>query len=111
MGLEGIIAKRRDAPYRSGRGGDWLKIKCIESASCAGTALAAGRVPVADVRALWKRLPPMLDKARDAAASRLALRAGKHVAAVNQARRRAWRARDRLSSARSIFAPTMSEGK
>lgn len=27
-GLEGIIAKRRDAPYRAGRGGDWLKIKC-----------------------------------------------------------------------------------
>jgi bifunctional non-homologous end joining protein LigD len=32
-GLEGIIAKRRDAPYRSGRGGDWLKIKCIQSES------------------------------------------------------------------------------
>jgi len=27
-GLEGIIAKRADAPYRSGRHGDWLKIKC-----------------------------------------------------------------------------------
>lgn len=31
MGLEGIIAKDRRKPYRSGRGGDWLKIKCIES--------------------------------------------------------------------------------
>jgi bifunctional non-homologous end joining protein LigD len=31
MGLEGIIAKRRDRPYRSGRNGDWLKIKCIQS--------------------------------------------------------------------------------
>ncbi|NKL63970.1 ATP-dependent DNA ligase [Rhizobium leguminosarum bv. viciae] len=30
-GLEGIIAKRRDAPYRSGRLGDWLKIKCTQS--------------------------------------------------------------------------------
>ncbi|MBY5363531.1 ATP-dependent DNA ligase [Rhizobium leguminosarum] len=29
--LEGIIAKRRDSPYRSGRLGDWLKIKCIQS--------------------------------------------------------------------------------
>lgn len=29
--LEGIIAKRRDAPYRSGRGGEWLKIKCVQS--------------------------------------------------------------------------------
>ncbi|MEZ2409213.1 non-homologous end-joining DNA ligase [Bosea sp. RCC_152_1] len=33
MKLEGIIAKRRDAPYRSGRGGDWLKIKCSRSES------------------------------------------------------------------------------
>lgn len=31
MDLEGIIAKRRDAPYRPGRGGDWLKIKCVQS--------------------------------------------------------------------------------
>lgn len=31
FGLEGIMAKRRDAPYRSGRGGDWLKIKCVQS--------------------------------------------------------------------------------
>ncbi|MBY3268381.1 ATP-dependent DNA ligase [Rhizobium laguerreae] len=31
--LEGIIAKRRDAPYRSGRLGDWLKIKCVQSDS------------------------------------------------------------------------------
>ena len=28
MGLEGIVSKRADAPYRSGRGKDWLKIKC-----------------------------------------------------------------------------------
>ena len=35
LGLEGIIAKRRDAPYRSGRGKDWLKIKCTQSESFA----------------------------------------------------------------------------
>ena len=28
MSLEGIISKRRDRPYREGRHGDWLKIKC-----------------------------------------------------------------------------------
>lgn len=28
-GLEGIVSKRADAPYRSGRGKDWLKIKCL----------------------------------------------------------------------------------
>lgn len=27
-GFEGVIAKRADAPYRSGRGRSWLKIKC-----------------------------------------------------------------------------------
>ena len=31
MGLEGVISKRADAPYRSGRGGDWLKAKCTRS--------------------------------------------------------------------------------
>jgi bifunctional non-homologous end joining protein LigD len=32
-GLEGIIAKHKDRPYRSGRLGDWLKIKCVQSDS------------------------------------------------------------------------------
>lgn len=30
-GLEGIIAKRLDAPYKPGRGGEWRKIKCVQS--------------------------------------------------------------------------------
>jgi bifunctional non-homologous end joining protein LigD len=30
FGLEGIISKRRDQPYRSGRGDHWLKSKCID---------------------------------------------------------------------------------
>ncbi|EJB02860.1 DNA polymerase LigD-like ligase domain-containing protein [Rhizobium leguminosarum bv. trifolii WSM597] len=30
-GLEGIIAKDRNSPYRSGRLGDWVKIKCVQS--------------------------------------------------------------------------------
>ena len=28
LGLEGIVSKRADRPYRSGRGDDWLKVKC-----------------------------------------------------------------------------------
>ena len=32
-GLEGIIAKDRDSPYRSGRFGDWIKVQCIQSES------------------------------------------------------------------------------
>lgn len=31
-GLEGIVAKRGDAPYRSGRRPEWLKIKCARVA-------------------------------------------------------------------------------
>ncbi|MGL4287580.1 MAG: DNA ligase D, partial [Phreatobacter sp.] len=31
LGLEGVVSKRSDAPYRSGRGGDWVKSKCTLS--------------------------------------------------------------------------------
>jgi bifunctional non-homologous end joining protein LigD len=30
LGLEGIVAKRRDAPYRSGTRGGWIKVKTLE---------------------------------------------------------------------------------
>jgi bifunctional non-homologous end joining protein LigD len=30
LGLEGIISKRIDRPYRSGRHDDWLKSKCVQ---------------------------------------------------------------------------------
>lgn len=29
LGLEGVVSKRADAPYRSGRSTDWLKVKCL----------------------------------------------------------------------------------
>ncbi|MEH2512162.1 bifunctional non-homologous end joining protein LigD [Nitrobacteraceae bacterium AZCC 1564] len=31
MGLEGLVAKRADAPYRSGRQESWIKLKCKKS--------------------------------------------------------------------------------
>jgi bifunctional non-homologous end joining protein LigD len=31
LGLEGVISKRADRTYHSGRNGDWLKSKCIET--------------------------------------------------------------------------------
>jgi bifunctional non-homologous end joining protein LigD len=31
MGLEGIVAKRVDAAYRSGRQDSWIKLKCVKS--------------------------------------------------------------------------------
>ncbi|WP_051329289.1 DNA ligase D [Geminicoccus roseus] len=30
LSLEGIVSKRKDAPYRSGRSGDWIKSKCTD---------------------------------------------------------------------------------
>ncbi|WP_208247802.1 non-homologous end-joining DNA ligase (plasmid) [Rhizobium sp. T1470] len=32
-GLEGIIAKNKESTYRSGRLGDWVKVKCVQSDS------------------------------------------------------------------------------
>jgi bifunctional non-homologous end joining protein LigD len=33
MRLEGIVAKRRDKPYRSGRSPDWIKVKNPDAAA------------------------------------------------------------------------------
>jgi bifunctional non-homologous end joining protein LigD len=50
MGLEGLAAKRKDAPYRSGRSETWLKVKCTQTESFA--VIAADRVGRSDLRAL-----------------------------------------------------------
>ncbi len=44
-GLEGVISKRADAPYRAGRGGDWRKAKCrpTQEAVIGGFTLASDR--------------------------------------------------------------------
>jgi bifunctional non-homologous end joining protein LigD len=31
LGLEGIVSKRKDSPYRSGRSPDWLKMKNLNA--------------------------------------------------------------------------------
>ena len=41
MGLEGIVAKRRDSRYRSGRCRDWVKIKNIAHPAIEGAMLIA----------------------------------------------------------------------
>ena len=33
MGLEGIVSKKRDAPYRSGKQESWIKSKCKKCGS------------------------------------------------------------------------------
>ena len=54
MGLEGVIAKRRDAPYRSGRGGAWLKIKCIQSFFIIGYEPSSAALGGIGPLAAWK---------------------------------------------------------
>jgi bifunctional non-homologous end joining protein LigD len=49
LGLEGIVSKIADAPYHSGRGHDWIKIKCSDRQEL----VVAGVVPsTADARAV-----------------------------------------------------------
>ena len=52
MGLEGIVSKRRDAPYRSGRGGNWLKTKCSASQELIVAGFGPSDVAPKRVRAL-----------------------------------------------------------
>jgi len=87
-GMEGIVSKRRDRPYKSGRQSDWLKSKCVErdefviggyvpsaadGRSVGSLALGyfdegvftyAGRVgtgfTAASGRALWRLLAPLV---------------------------------------------------
>jgi bifunctional non-homologous end joining protein LigD len=33
MGLEGVVSKRVDKPYRSGKSGDWIKVRNPNSAA------------------------------------------------------------------------------
>ena len=42
-GLEGIVSKLAAAPYHEGRGGAWLKIKCVDSDEYAILAYTAGQ--------------------------------------------------------------------
>lgn len=61
LGLEGIISKRADAPYRSGRGGDWIKTKC----SSRQELVIAGFVPsTADARAVGALVLGFHDKGK-----------------------------------------------
>ena len=43
LGLEGIVSKRKDSAYRSGRSPDWLKMKLTRRASAALLPKAVGR--------------------------------------------------------------------
>jgi bifunctional non-homologous end joining protein LigD len=51
--LEGVIAKRADSPYRSGRGTDWIKIKSVHTLTClVGGVTWAGAEGTSEPRSL-----------------------------------------------------------
>ena len=52
IGLEGVISKRRAAPYRSGRYRDWLKIKCGKRQEVVVGGFTAARSGTRDIGAL-----------------------------------------------------------
>src|SRR5262245_58137066 len=61
LGLEGIISKVADAPYRSGRGHDWIKTKCSDRQEL----VVAGVVPsTADPRAVGALVLGFYDKGK-----------------------------------------------
>ena len=45
MRLEGIVSKRRDAAYRSGKRCDWIKVKCENLAGSEERTVATIRSP------------------------------------------------------------------
>ncbi|MBB3980071.1 bifunctional non-homologous end joining protein LigD [Rhizobium azooxidifex] len=49
MGLEGIIGKNIDMPYRAGRNGDWVKIKCVQSEGFAIVGYEPSRVALGGI--------------------------------------------------------------
>lgn len=47
-GVEGLIAKRNESPYRSGRSPDWVKVKQVHRVSCLVTGYEKGTGRLAD---------------------------------------------------------------
>jgi bifunctional non-homologous end joining protein LigD len=67
LGMEGIVAKRADAPYRSGRVQSWIKVKCIRRMALPiigyvpqkGNSIAAIRFSTKSAQSVRERLAPL----------------------------------------------------
>lgn len=57
LGLEGIVCKSRSAPYREGRGGAWLKVKCVQSEEFVIVAYTTGHGARAEMGSLLLAQP------------------------------------------------------
>ena len=89
LGLEGIISKRKDLPYRSGRGEHWLKSKCRESQEFVILGYVPSTAASKSVGSLRARL------LRRAASSHM--RAASAPAGRRPSRRALWKELDKIS--------------
>jgi bifunctional non-homologous end joining protein LigD len=100
MGLEGIVSKRADAPYRSGRGHDWLKTKCSDRQEF----IIAGFAPsTADANAVGALVLGVYDKGK----LRYAGRTG--TGFTHKFARELYRKLDALKTKRSPLDPVPKE--
>lgn len=49
MGLEGLVCKLKDRPYRSGKSETWLKVKCVQRATFTVVGFVPDRVSIASL--------------------------------------------------------------
>jgi bifunctional non-homologous end joining protein LigD len=91
LGLEGIVCKRRNAPYRSGRTGAWLKVKCTVSED----VVIAGYVPSStSARAIGSLVVGQMEAGRLVHVGRVGTGFGRDMAEVLRARLEAARRPD-----------------
>src|SRR3546814_16594027 len=82
LGFEGIVCKSRSAPYREGRGGAWLKVKCVQSDEFVVIAYTAGQGARAELGSLLLAQPT-----RDGRPWRYVGRVGSGFSAGSEGRR------------------------
>jgi bifunctional non-homologous end joining protein LigD len=100
MSLEGIISKRSTAPYRPGRGGDWIKTKCSDRQEF----VVAGYAPsTVDPRAIGALLLGYYEKGRLRYAGRTGTGFSHKIA------RDLWKQLQPLVTAKSPFDPPPKE--
>lgn len=99
LGLEGVVSKRRDRPYRSGRSEDWLKIKCTERQDF----VVAGYVPSS---AAARAIGSLVLGYHDEGAFRHAGRTGTGFTAASS--REIWKSLDALKRPASPFAARLT---
>ena len=54
IGVEGIVSKRGQSPYRSGRSSSWIKVKCQRTAVLAVVGFTVERDAVAGLHLAWR---------------------------------------------------------